>query len=132
MGAWGCGNFENDDALDWVIDLEEAKDLSFVVETLDAVIESAEDYVDAWESSIALAAAEVIAALAGHPAAQLPEEVLAWIDKQPNSLDSEAIRKAKQAVKIILADSELKELWQETDEFAQWEAVVIDIQTRLA
>ena len=29
MGAWGIGNFENDDALDWLVDLEKSPDYGF-------------------------------------------------------------------------------------------------------
>jgi hypothetical protein len=29
MGAWGSGSFENDGALDWVIELEAADDIGF-------------------------------------------------------------------------------------------------------
>jgi hypothetical protein len=136
MGAWGLGNFENDDALDWVFELQSAKDLSVVVETFDQVIESSEGYVDAWESAIALAAAEVVAALAGQPAAQLPDEVLEWVkgytsENKAISLDASVVNKAKQAVTIILTNSELQELWEETEEYDQWESVIADLQKRL-
>jgi len=59
MGAWGHGNFVNDDALDSVIDLEKSTDTSLVVKALDDVIERAGDYPEAPECSVALAAAEV-------------------------------------------------------------------------
>ena len=136
MGAWGLGNFENDDALDWVFELQSAKDLSVVVETFDQVIESSEGYVDAWESAIALAAAEVVAALAGQPAAQLPGEVMEWVkdytsENKAISLDASIMNKAKQAVTIVLTNSELQELWEETEEYDQWKSVIVDLQKRL-
>jgi hypothetical protein len=37
MGAWGEGNFENDDALDWLAGLEQAHDVSTVASALSAV-----------------------------------------------------------------------------------------------
>ncbi|MFC1996754.1 DUF4259 domain-containing protein [Chloroflexota bacterium] len=138
MGAWGIENFENDDALDWVIELESAKDLSIINAAFDAVIKNSREYVDAWESSIALAAAEVCAALNGQPDEKLPEEVVTWVEAQRrNDLIQQSIetgdvlKKAKQAVSIVLADSELRELWEETDEFNLWKGVVADLQTRL-
>ena len=82
MGAWGIENFENDDALDWVIELENANDLSIINDAFDTVIKNSGEYVDAWESSIALAAAEVIAALDGQAADKLPEEVVTWVETQ--------------------------------------------------
>lgn len=37
MGAWGEKNFENDDALDWVYELEATTDLTVVSKTLEVV-----------------------------------------------------------------------------------------------
>ena len=39
MGAWGVGTFENDDASDWVYQLEGAEDLELVRATLQAAAE---------------------------------------------------------------------------------------------
>ena len=61
MGAWGAGPFENDDAMDWAIDLEESGDVGFVVEALRAA--EGDGYLDAPEGSVTMAAAEVVAAL---------------------------------------------------------------------
>jgi hypothetical protein len=130
MGAWGLSSFENDDALDWVIDLEKASDMGFLKETLSAVFDSEEEYIDAFVCSTALAAAEVVAALAGRPSAQLPEEVIQWIEgKGPP--DSSLVSSAKRAIQAILDDSELKELWEETDEFELWQADVKGLLARL-
>jgi Domain of unknown function (DUF4259) len=69
MGAWGVANFENDDAQDWVYELEESKDLS-VVANLDNEI-----YLAAPECARALAAAEVLTALLSRPSRDLTIEV---------------------------------------------------------
>jgi hypothetical protein len=37
MGAWGIGNFDNDDASDWVYELEEVEDMSLVEATLETI-----------------------------------------------------------------------------------------------
>ena len=65
MGAWGAGPFENDDAMDWAIDLEESGDVGFVVEALRAA--ESDGYLDAPEGSVTIAAAEVVAALGPGP-----------------------------------------------------------------
>jgi hypothetical protein len=138
MGAWGCGSFENDEALDWVYDLEQSKDLSLIAGTLNAVTESVDDYLDATDCSMALAAAETVAALAGRPESSLPEEVARWVKErqkessQEHSLvDESVMAKARQAIEAILSDSELKELWEETDDLEQWKATVTDLLKRL-
>lgn len=43
MGAWGYGSFENDDALDWLAELE---DVSQLEEALDAVITNGGEYIE--------------------------------------------------------------------------------------
>ena len=66
MGAWGVGPFENDDASDWVYQLEGAEDLELVRGTLEAAA-NPQGYLEAPTCSEALAAAEVVAALSGRP-----------------------------------------------------------------
>jgi hypothetical protein len=130
MGAWGLSSFENDDALDWVIDLEKASDMTILEETLAAVFDDEEDYLDAFVCSTALAAAEVVAALAGKPSEKLPEEVTQWMEGKGEPEPS-LVSSAKSAIQAILDDSELKELWEETDEFELWRTDVKGILERL-
>jgi hypothetical protein len=40
MGAWGHSAFENDDALDWVAELEEVENTSILIAAFDAVLEA--------------------------------------------------------------------------------------------
>jgi hypothetical protein len=134
MGAWGAGNFENDDAMDWVIDFESARDLEIIQNALEAVIQSAGDYVDAWEASVALAAAEVVAALLRKPHPKLPDEVVGWVSQQHGKslvVENLIIEQAMRALSIIAAESELKELWEETDEFDLWQAEITGLHGRL-
>ncbi len=49
MGAWGYNSFENDAACDWAFKLEEANDLQFIEETLDAVF--GEEYLEVDEAT---------------------------------------------------------------------------------
>jgi len=130
MGTWGLTSFENDDALDWVIDLESTPDMSLIIDTLFLVNESEDDYLDASDSCFALAAAEVVAALAGKPATDLPDEVVKWVEEKGKPSD-ELVWNAIQAIRAVLGDSELKELWEETDEFEMWVTDVEGLLERL-
>ena len=47
MGAWSHEAFGNDDAGDWIAQLEERKDLGLVESTLDAVLAVGDDYLEA-------------------------------------------------------------------------------------
>jgi hypothetical protein len=79
----------------------------------------------------ARAAAEVVAALRGKPAAKLPDEVQTWLKGKPKpteALVAEAIR----ALDRILKDSETKALWEETEYYVAWKTSVEELRSRLA
>jgi hypothetical protein len=131
MGAWGTGNFDNDEALDWLYLLSEAPDLLLLQTTLEAVTGSEEDYLDATDCAQALAAAEIIAALAGHPPEELPEEAAGWLDGRPAPPDDLKMLALIAIEAVAGEDSELRELWEESDEFEEWQAVLNDLTARL-
>lgn len=61
MGAWDAGSFGNDDAMDWLSEFEE-KPMDAIRTAIAVVIESDEnDYLDAADCCIALAAVECVA-----------------------------------------------------------------------
>ena len=98
MGAWGAGNFENDSALDWVVDLEDQEGMELVLQTLAERGEGGEGI---------LAAAEVVAALNGNASAELPEEVVDWIVDKPAPGD-DFTRSALDGVEWVWSASELR------------------------
>src|SRR5215468_1909995 len=62
MGAWGHGSFENDDAADWVHEFE-LQGASAVVSALEYISRfPEEEYLEAPGASVAIAAAEIVAA----------------------------------------------------------------------
>ena len=104
-----------------------------VEQTLDEVLEQDADGVtpEIPACSVALAAAETVAALAHQPAQQLPEEVRQWCFDNPE-LDVRELRtKAVQAVSLILTHSELRELWEHTEHYPSWETDLESLQDRL-
>lgn len=127
MGAWGLQSFDNDDALDWLAELAESTDIS----VLKAALVLTEDYIESPEACNAFAAAEVVLALLGKPRVELPEEAQEWVGHHP--LDAKPlVPLAIQAVTQILGeDSELKELWEETQDFDAWQRDVQDLLSRL-
>lgn len=129
MGAWGLGTFENDDALDWVYELEASTGSSVLNASLAAV--DGADYLEAPEACAALAAAEVVAALIGTPSQGLPEEVTGWLTANQQQPDAELIAMAHRAVSRIKSSSELQELWEETDEYAAWQHAMDELSLRL-
>ena len=133
MGAWGLGSFENDDACDFLADATESGDLSLIREVLDNVLTSTE-YVEAPDACQAIVAAEIIAAALGHPtlAAQQEEELTSWLSRIRPTIDKELANQASDALTRILApNSELRELWEETDDFSDWQASVKELGQQL-
>jgi len=132
MGAWGPGNFENDAALDWLYDFGE-NDFRLIDRTLAGVAAMIEaDELDADEASEVLAAAECVAAAAGFPPHDLPEELAEWLaENSPIQVKPEYVAMARKAAARVLAKSELRELWLKSDEFGEWETAVTNLQSRL-
>lgn len=130
MGAWGIGNFDNDDASDWVWELEDAASLAPVQAAFAAVI-AADQYLESPDASIGLAAAEVVAASCGNPPADLPESVSQVVAKLEAPAGNELVARARTVVEKIGANSELRELWEETDEFEKWQDNLAGLLRRL-
>ncbi|MDJ0759964.1 MAG: DUF4259 domain-containing protein [Woeseiaceae bacterium] len=132
-GGWDTGPFDNDDALDWVWALTESNNLSVIDAALDGVLES-RDYIEAPTASMAIAAAEVLAALAGNPADALPEEVTAWVDANELDVNTDMAAKARKVIKLVMDDerSELAQLWGDAPPLASaWRAGLEDLAQRL-
>ena len=133
MGTWALHSFGNDDAGDLIGDLVEGTDLSPVREAIERV-QSTAGYLEASEAQQGIAACEVIALVLGHPsvAAQAEEELATWVARVRPSLDVGVVSQAVQVVDRVLApDSELRELWEESDEFKSWQADVTALRARL-
>ncbi len=134
MGAWGEGNFENDTALDWVGDLIEADDVTLVARAIAAVVQE-DEYLDAGLGCIGLAATEVVAALRGHPAEYLPQELTGWVAANRGVPAETWVADCRAAVARIRDPqvSELYELWEEGgDPATEWHAILDDLVERLA
>jgi hypothetical protein len=68
MGTWGVNSFDNDNAADWVWELEEADDLSVVEEAIERVLDCGDELVESPDAEVAIAAADVLARLKAGPA----------------------------------------------------------------
>jgi hypothetical protein len=100
MGAWDVDSFGNDTACDWAYDLEDATDLSYVREALDAVLEVGDEYLDSDEACMALAACEVLARLKGNWGKRnaYSETVDKWVESHPQTPPADLIQTALSAI----------------------------------
>jgi hypothetical protein len=132
MGAWGAKAFENDSALDWLVELE-AEGVEGLRDLLARVAETdEEEYLDVDDGAPAIAAAEIVAAATGRGRDRVPPAVLAWLDANEAELDEEDLSLACRAVERVVADgSELRELWEEGGRDSPWHADVRVLLRRL-
>ena len=144
MGAWGFGPFENDDALDWMEDFY-VEGVSAVEAAFQNVSSSlAEGFIDSPEASMAVAAAEIVAAAHGVPM-ETDNEVDSEILSRALSNHADALAAANDlipdalsALDLIMTDpekSELLGLWSEAEvdpaNYAGFKASVADLRARL-
>lgn len=134
MGTWATDSFGNDDAADWLANLEEQESLGLLEETLRRVLEASDEYLEAPEAAEALAAAEVVAAAKGSPGrvVESRKSLVEWLDNVQPVASSELVALARRTVeRVFAANSELRELWEESDEFENWQADVQNLLNRL-
>jgi hypothetical protein len=130
MGAWGAGSFENDDAMDWVGELATESGAAALRAAFMAVAAANDDYLEGPDCSIAIAAAEAVAAARGYPSESLPEEVARWVETKP-IVATDLTALAMAAVDRIVRKSELKDLWDESDSAEAWREAMTDLRKRL-
>jgi len=130
MGIWAEGSFDNDDAGDWVWELEEAEDVVILEEAFSAIIDN-EDDLEAPDCSVAVAAAEVVAALRQHPANNLPKEVQTFVSHVDSQPSESLIASALAALKRVRTKSELQELWDSGANGEKWRQAIAELESRL-
>jgi hypothetical protein len=129
MGAWGLFFDENDDAADWLGEFADGPSWELVDRALNPPLLNG-GYLEAPDCSQALAAAEVVAAANGKPSARLATEITKWA--MDNAAGTDDRRENAQTVLTRIRDqSELQELWEEADEYAEWKASIDETLSRL-
>jgi Domain of unknown function (DUF4259) len=132
MGAWGSGSFENDDASDWIADFCDEPDKELISDALSTVAEmGADEYLEAPECSVGIAAAEIVAALKGAANPDLPDDAKECVAKLNIKADPRMASLALKAIERIKTNSELKELWDEAESPNEWYSAIDNLETRL-
>jgi hypothetical protein len=112
MPGWGSGSFENDDARNFLGRLN-----SVGVDDLKQMLVDATDreYPEAPESSIVIAAAEIVATARGNHPEAVPSQIVEWVSKIDGAPSPEMLELARLAVYKVRTNSELKDLWLEAE-----------------
>ncbi|WP_045690386.1 MULTISPECIES: DUF4259 domain-containing protein [Hymenobacter] len=130
MSTWGYYNFDNDTAADFAGAFRDNPDEASLADALQRAANGDQD-IDATAASEALAAAEIVAAIQGHPAQDFPADLILVI-RQLNPAASTDLRKmSRKAVKAIAKHSELQELWAGSEDSNNWQELQKDLVHRL-
>ncbi|WP_439662292.1 DUF4259 domain-containing protein [Lentzea sp. HUAS TT2] len=131
MGTWDIGHFDNDTAADFSGSLDDAAESereNIIRTTLIRVIET-DEYLDSDEACKVLASAALIAAQCpgGTPitTAYAPDKPLPVFSADLRGLAVRALDR------VVAADSELPELWDDTEHGPQWRQSVADLRSVL-
>lgn len=133
MGAWDHSNFGNDAAHDFVFEVTE-QGMDKIIHAIKTAAECPEDEsLDSDEANEALAAIEFIAAAKGKMAEDFPENAEDWLAGKDSSelKTADLIGDSEKALARIKSNSELKQLWEETEHYNAWVKVVNDLETRI-
>jgi hypothetical protein len=134
MGAWDVDVFGNDDAGDWTYGLDDFNDFSYVESALDKVLATGSDYLEYPDAAQALAAIEVVARSQGNWGKRdaFSETVDNWVEKVKLKPSTVLAQKAHDTIARILADqSELAELWKQSDKYDAWLTSVEELKSRV-
>lgn len=132
MGSWDVSSFGNDGASEWLDELLHAKGADKIFRALLAAGNiKAQDYLQVPECEAAIAAAELVAAGAGKPSSFLPPKASQWLQERGFSAGAEIVDLALRVVERVAKNSELKEVWDDTDSAQEWYGIIEDLQTRL-
>ena len=133
MGTWDYNNFNNDDAAGFIFEVIDLG-LEKVIEIISVVAKTKEsDYLEAPMGSAALVVIEIMAAIIGKQSKDFPEALEEWLKhNKDTSIDENIILISQKAIDRIMGNqSEIKELWQESDDYVKWCGAIEDLRIRI-
>lgn len=122
MGTWSAGSFGNDAALDFVDGLNDSAGIA-------AAIRARGRDGDADSACEAIAACDLLAAMLGRPAPDMPEDALTRFAPFP-APDASLLAEARETVQHLRQGSELAALWAEAGG-EDWQEALDDLLLRL-
>jgi hypothetical protein len=135
MGTWAVDAFGNDFAQDWAEDLHETSNMDAIENTLDTALTDGEE-LEAPLAAEALVAIEVLARLQGKGGERTEDSAAIdeWVDarKAKAKVRTDLAAKAQLALaRIVSEQSELRQLWEESEHYDAWRQSVDDLAARL-
>ena len=130
MATWDVGALDNDEAQDFLAEWQESEDYALVDELLSDVLDMGESYLEADLGARTIASGAVLSAVVNEAIEELfdgDEDSVDWAFGLPQpkvALLNKLVRSLK---RILKEESELREQWEETDDFDGWRATVREI-----
>lgn len=125
MGTWGIRPFENDEALDFLEEVEESDDRAAALARPIEHVAFSGGYLETADLTEAIAAAAVIGAVLRPEAARDEPYLPEWLaEVEQSQLDNGLIETARKALRRAMqpGDNELHELWAEAGAAQEWQA----------
>lgn len=135
MDAWDAGAFGNDSATDWLAELVDTSDLGMIHEAFDEVLAAGDETVEIQIGEEAIGAAEVVAWLAGQPgkSGDHADLIEGWLDDNELEFTESLARKARKTIdRVFNRPSELREAWEESDDYDDWKTELASLKERLS
>ena len=138
MGTLGAEAFANDDALDWLLELDPADGVRPVLAVLERAAGAIDPHLDVHTAAVALAAAELLAALRGRPHPALPEVAADWVAAVTLASPTgaapreEELALATRALDLVVTSSALAEIWSQRPDDAEWRSELDRLRLRLS
>lgn len=132
MGAWGYDALGNDTACDWSWELEKVNDLGLVRETLERVLDVADEYLDSDVASEALAACEVVARLKGNWGVRnaFTEPVDKWVESHKFTPPDDLVQASLAVIdRVVTPLSELLDTYKDPTE---WRVAMEELRNRIS
>lgn len=119
MGSWSIKPFGNDSALDWLSGVQKSKDGK---EIISIAVESIINGYDgcATKAEEAIAAISIISAATNDPVKGTSQDAKSWVNISGFVPTFDLIDKALSALEIVTTDSELYDLWAESNSLKTW------------
>lgn len=130
LGAWGERALDNDHALDWLWDLDEARVEHQLNELFIRAVEAPRGDLSVGEGEEVMAGAEVVASAGGRPPEHLPKDcarAAGWI----KGLSGDLVDQAIAAVDRVEAESGLRDAWDDSGGSRKWRDAVQELRERL-
>lgn len=132
MGSWDVSPFGNDEAREWLSALIAGASTEPVFRALVTAAKVRDgEFLPSQECERAIAAAEIVCCVRNKPTAEVPEELKSWLSQHKLVAGDQIAAMAVRVLGRITRDSELKQVFDDTDSAEEWYAALHDIQKRL-